>query len=223
MMINRNVRQRVAKLADFIEWDSDPYLVVTDEGRLVWMIDGYTASVQASLFATSAAWRDRHIQLHPQLGEGDRRRLRRHRSACIVFDTHDPIIRAWQAMFPALFKPSSEMPGDSAAARPLSGDCCSGRRPRFIARFTCRIRRRSTTRRTCGMSPRTSTRSRNRARALAPTYVVATLPGESQPEFLLLQSFTPRSKDNLIGVMAARCDPAHYGELVVLAAYRSRA
>ena len=28
MMINRNVRQRVAKLADFIEWDNDPYLVV---------------------------------------------------------------------------------------------------------------------------------------------------------------------------------------------------
>ena len=51
---------------------------------------------------------------------------------------------------------------------------------------------------------------------VAPAYVVATLPGETQAEFLLLQSFTPRSKDNLIGVMAARCDPAHYGELVVL-------
>jgi uncharacterized membrane protein (UPF0182 family) len=34
MMINRNVRQRVAKLADFLEWDSDPYLVVNDDGKL---------------------------------------------------------------------------------------------------------------------------------------------------------------------------------------------
>ena len=46
MMINRNVRERVSKLADFIEWDTDPYLVVTDEGRLVWMIDGYTTSIR---------------------------------------------------------------------------------------------------------------------------------------------------------------------------------
>ena len=44
MMINRNVRDRVSKLADFIAWDSDPYLVITSEGRLVWIVDGYTTS-----------------------------------------------------------------------------------------------------------------------------------------------------------------------------------
>ena len=51
---------------------------------------------------------------------------------------------------------------------------------------------------------------------LAPTYVVATLPGETQPEFLLMIPFTPRSRDNLIGLMMARCDGAHLGEKVVL-------
>jgi uncharacterized membrane protein (UPF0182 family) len=47
-----------------------------------------------------------------------------------------------------------------------------------------------------------------------PTYVVATLPGEKQPEFLLILPFTPRAKDNLIGWMAARCDGDHLGDLV---------
>ena len=47
-----------------------------------------------------------------------------------------------------------------------------------------------------------------------PTYVVATLPGEKQPEFLLILPFTPRGKDNLIGWMAARCDGDHLGNLV---------
>jgi uncharacterized membrane protein (UPF0182 family) len=47
-----------------------------------------------------------------------------------------------------------------------------------------------------------------------PTYVVATLPGEKQPEFLLILPFTPRGKDNLIGWMAARCDGEHLGNLV---------
>jgi uncharacterized membrane protein (UPF0182 family) len=49
-----------------------------------------------------------------------------------------------------------------------------------------------------------------------PTFVVATLPGEQQAEYLLMQSFTPRSKDNLIGVMMARCDGEHLGEIEVL-------
>ncbi|MDQ6706797.1 MAG: UPF0182 family protein, partial [Acidobacteriota bacterium] len=49
-----------------------------------------------------------------------------------------------------------------------------------------------------------------------PTYVVATLPGQDKPEFLLMLSFTPTSKENLIGVMLARCDGEHLGEIVVL-------
>ncbi len=49
---------------------------------------------------------------------------------------------------------------------------------------------------------------------MQPTYVVATLPGEKQPEFLLMLPFTPRGKDNLIGWMAARCDGDKLGELV---------
>ena len=46
--------------------------------------------------------------------------------------------------------------------------------------------------------------------------MVATLPGEDKPEFLLLLPFTPRNKDNLIGLMVARCDGEHLGEIVVL-------
>jgi hypothetical protein len=55
-----------------------------------------------------------------------------------------------------------------------------------------------------------------RPEAVAPTYVVATLPGETEPEFLLMIPFTPRNKDNLIGFMAARCDGDKLGELLFL-------
>jgi len=50
--------------------------------------------------------------------------------------------------------------------------------------------------------------------AVSPTYVVAALPGSSTAEFMLLTTFTPSNKDNLIGVMYARCDGEHLGELV---------
>jgi uncharacterized membrane protein (UPF0182 family) len=52
--------------------------------------------------------------------------------------------------------------------------------------------------------------------SVTPTYVVATLPDQSQAEFLLMLPFTPRGKDNLIGLMAARCDGPALGDIVVL-------
>ena len=55
-----------------------------------------------------------------------------------------------------------------------------------------------------------------RPASVAPTYVVASLPGEDEAEFLLITSFTPRNKDNMIGLMVARCDGERLGELVFL-------
>jgi len=51
---------------------------------------------------------------------------------------------------------------------------------------------------------------------MSPTYVVASLPGEDKAEFLLILPFTPRNKDNMIGLMVARCDGDHLGDVVVL-------
>ncbi|MCZ6543521.1 MAG: UPF0182 family protein, partial [Planctomycetota bacterium] len=44
MMLYRNVSQRLDHLAGFIEWEPDPYLFITEEGRLLWIVDGYTTS-----------------------------------------------------------------------------------------------------------------------------------------------------------------------------------
>src|SRR5260370_35682816 len=42
IMINRNVIERVATLAQFLSWDEDPYMLPTEDGCMVWIIDGYT-------------------------------------------------------------------------------------------------------------------------------------------------------------------------------------
>src|SRR5580692_1044456 len=44
MMIRRRVPERLSQLAGFLKWDSDPYLVITETGRLGWIVDGYTTS-----------------------------------------------------------------------------------------------------------------------------------------------------------------------------------
>ena len=93
-MYVRNPTDRVEKVAPFLTADTDPYPAVVD-GRITWIVDGYTTlanypyAEQMSLGDATAdgpagrAGRlpDEDDQLHPQLGEGHRRRLRRHRHA----------------------------------------------------------------------------------------------------------------------------------------------
>lgn len=214
MLINRNVRQRVSKLAQFIEWDEDPYLVLTGEGRLVWVIDGYTTSNRHPY--------SRRIRLNQT---GTLNYIRNSVKATVdaydgtvlmyVFEPNDPIIRAFNAMFPDLFHPQSQMPADIRQHT---------RYPELLFATQTEIYR------TFHMLDPEAFYNRedlwdiaknvysrpSQPEQLPPTFIVGTLPGETKPEFLLVQAFTPRNKDNLIGLMVARSDGDHLGEIVVL-------
>jgi len=213
MMIRRKVRERVQELAPFLEWDKDPYMVITDAGRLVWMIDGYTTS-EAHPYSRAVDVADigslNYIR-NAVKGTIDAYDGETH---FYVFAPDDPIIDAYQNLFPALFLPATQMPADLRR---------HARFPETLFSVQAEIYR------TYHMlDPQSfynkedvwelalySSGQDNSSTPVTPTYVMATLPGEEQPEFLLLIPFTPRSKNNLIGLMAARCDGAHLGETVV--------
>ena len=71
IMIRRNIQERVRTIAPFLRLDHDPYLVISD-GRLFWMQDAYTTS---NYFPYAQPVQTSRSQLHPQFGEGRRRRL----------------------------------------------------------------------------------------------------------------------------------------------------
>jgi uncharacterized protein len=214
MMIHRKVRDRLQTLAGFLEWETDPYLVITDAGRLVWIVDGYTTSaahpysrsVQVDNIGRVNYIRNA-VKATVDAYDGDTR--------LYVFAPDDPIIAAYQNLFPDLFRPASQMPPDLRA---------HARYPEALFNVQAEIYR------TYHMLDPQSfynkedvwdlarhTSSQNNAtEPVSATYVMATVPGETKPEFLLLLPFTPRAKNNLIGLMAARCDGAHLGELLVL-------
>jgi uncharacterized membrane protein (UPF0182 family) len=54
------------------------------------------------------------------------------------------------------------------------------------------------------------------ATPMDPSYMMAILPNETQPEFVLMTPFTPRNKNNLVGVMMGRCDGPNLGGVSVL-------
>lgn len=214
MMIRRDIRQRVNELAGFLTWDRDPYLVLTPEGRMVWMIDGYTTS-DAHPYAA-------RVQL---AGTGRANYMRNSVKATVdaydgtvnlyVFDEDDPIIQAYRALFPNLLRSATEMPAELRE---------HARYPEVLFRVQAEMYR------TFHMQDAEAFYNKEDAWDIArylnsqdgkpelttPTYIVATLPGETTPEFLLMIPFTPRNKDNLIGFMAARCDGEKLGELLFL-------
>jgi uncharacterized membrane protein (UPF0182 family) len=214
MMIHRKVLDRVQQLAGFLQWDADPYMVITADGRLVWIIDGYTTS-DAHPYSRAVDVADmgsvnyirNAVKATVDAYDGETRMY--------IFAPDDPIIGAYQHLFPDLFRPASEMPADLRA---------HARYPETMFRIQSEIYR------TYHMlDPQAfynkedvwdlalnASGQESGSTPVTPTYVMATVPGENKPEFLLLIPFTPRNKNNLIGLMAARCDGAHLGELVVL-------
>ena len=213
MMIHRRVQDRLEHLTGFLQWDQDPYLVITDDGRLVWMVDGYTTSLSHPYSATlpvaglneGANYIRNAVKATVDAYTG--------KISLYVFDPSDPIIQAYAHLFPKLFRPASEMPADLRR---------HARYPEVLFRAQAEAYRIFHMR-----DPQVFYNKEDiweiahnlfgqsgQPEPVQPTYVVATLPGEKQPEFLLILPFTPRAKDNLIGWMAARCDGEHLGDLV---------
>ena len=214
MMIRRKIKDRLEELAAFIQWDADPYLVISSSGHMFWMVDGYTVS-DSHPYSRSV-----NVQ-----GLGSVNYIRNSVKATVdaydgetrlyIFAPDDPIVRAYQRLFPTLFHAAGEMPADLRA---------HARYPETMFRLQAEIYRtyhmldpqafynkedlwdlaRYVSAQNTGPEP------------VSPTYVMASLPSQDKPEFLLLTPFTPRSKDNLIGLMLARCDGEHLGEIVVL-------
>jgi uncharacterized protein len=213
MMIHRKVRDRLQTLAPFLQWDTDPYLVINDAGHLVWIVDGYTTSeahpysraVDVPAFGSLNYIRNA-VKATVDAYDGE--------THMYLFAADDPIIAAYQNLFPELFLPAAQMPADLRR---------HARFPEMLFSVQAEIYR------TYHMlDPQSfynkedvwelalhSSGQDNTSAPVTPTYVMATLPGEDKPEFMLLIPFTPKSKNNLIGLMAARCDGGHLGETVV--------
>lgn len=213
MMIHRHVRRRLGHLAGFLHWDGDPYLVITDDGRLVWIVDGYTTSRSHPYSATlpvaglraGANYIRNSVKATVDAYTG--------KMALYIFDPDDPIIQAYRNLFGQLFRPASDMPADLRR---------HARYPEVLFRtqaeayrsFHMRDPQVFYNKEDVWEIARSLYGQSGKPEPMQPTYVVATLPGERDPEFLLMLPFAPRGKDNLIGWMAARCDGERLGELI---------
>jgi len=208
VLYHREIRDRVRTALPFLMWDSDPCLVITDDGRLVWMFDAYTRST-------------RYPYSQPA-GDGTNY-LRNSVKAVIdaydgtitayIADSTDPIIQTYGRIFPGIFHAMSEMPADIRAHLRYPDDLFRVQTGLYTLYhmeqpdiFYHREDQWQIPMSVAGQDG-------NRDPFLR--HMVMKLPGETQEEFIVMTPFTPREKDNLAAWMVARMDGDHYGELVV--------
>jgi hypothetical protein len=213
MMLYRNVSQRLEHLAGFIHWDPDPYLVITDEGRLVWIVDGYTASdrhpYSASVFVPEFGRPINYVRNSVKAVVDAYNGM----TTLYVFDEEDPIIQAYRNLFPELFKNEADMPpSERAHARYPEG--LFRIQAEIYLNFHMKDPEVFYTKEDVWEVARSLSGDAGRAAPMSPTYIVTSLPDGDKPEFVLMLPFSPRGKDNLIGWMAARCDGEKLGELL---------
>jgi len=223
VLINRNIRDIVNGVAPFLTYDKDAYIVVSNEGRLFWMLDAFTES---DYFPYST---------HHDVAGNSLNYIRNSVKVVIdayngtvnfyVFDNQDPIINAYRRVFPNLFKDASEMPADLRA---------HVRYPETLVRAQGEVYSLYHTQNpkvffqredvwSFAQQNTVTAEGKKETVPIDPYYVMMQLPGEQQKnEFVLILPFTPASRNNMIGWMAGRSDGEHYGKLVVYNFPKSR-
>ncbi len=223
VLIHRNIRELVNGIAPFLIYDNDPYIVVSNEGRLFWMMDAFTES---STYPYSR---------HHDVGANNINYIRNSVKVVIdayngttrfyVFDNQDPIIATYRATFPSLFEDASQMPADLRA---------HVRYPETLIRVQGEVYGLYHTQSAKVFFQREDVwnvaqqvgldqQNQKRVQPIDPYFVLMQLPGETtHNEFVLIFPFTPAGRNNLIGWMAGRCDGDNYGKLLIFNFPKSR-
>ena len=209
----RNVTARARKALPFLRFDRDPYLVLTDDGTLQWILDAYTASDDypyAQRLSDGTTYMRNSVKLVIDAYNGS--------LTAYVTVPSDPLIRTWARIFPGIFVPLDRMPAGLRAHI---------RYPDEIYRIQANLYA------TYHMDApqdfyhredqwQIPVDAEQAEKVPFMRHLVMRLPEESKAEYIYMVPYTPRGKDNLSAWMVARNDGAAYGRLRVYRLSRQR-
>jgi len=208
IMINRNIQERVNKVAPFLGYDKDPYIVISKEGKLFWMQDAYTISSNYPYSTPVKGGYFNYIRNSVKVvidaynGTMD----------FYIIDQKDPVVNVYQNIFPQLFKNFDQMPDDLKEHIRYPKDLFQIQAELYSTYHM--------------MDPDVfynkedywntpnEIYAENEIR-MEPYYIVTRLPGHEREEFILMTPFTPSTKNNMIAWLAAKNDQPDYGNLIV--------
>jgi len=209
-MYYRNIKERVQKVLPFLKLDKDPYIVVTKDGKLKWICDGYTVSnkypysqiVGSSITSQGINYIRNSIKIIIDAYDGSMK--------FYVVEPEDPVIQTYAKIFENTFLPFEEMPNDLKEHIRYPEDMFSYQ----VALYTIYHMKEPQifyNKEDQWEIPRIS---EDRMDPMM-RHIIMKLPEEEKEEYILMIPFTPQKKDNLSAWMVARSDGENYGKLAI--------
>ena len=218
LLFHRTLADRVPRIAPFLRYDKDPYVVISG-GGLTYVWDAYTTSDR---FPHSSYFSPGDLPETTRFGGGPFNYIRNSVKVTVdaydgtmtfyVADASDPIIRAWQGVFPDLFRPISGMPSELAdhIRVPEGG---FNVQTRMYGRY--HVTDAGTFYQNNDLWTVPEAKASDQSLPSEAYYVIMRMPGEPEAEFLLLQPMVPTNRPNMIAWVAARNDGDNYGHVRV--------
>ncbi|MBW2203606.1 MAG: UPF0182 family protein, partial [Deltaproteobacteria bacterium] len=210
IMYNRRIARRASLIAPFLDYDGDPYAVVSG-GEIYWIQDAYTTS---NMYPYSrrdyGRFRNKglnyirnSVKVTIDAYNGD--------VVFYIMDENDPIVKTYASIFPDLFKPFSEMPDDLKKHIRYPKDLFDIQVGTYTKYHMTDVQVFYNQEDLWQIPDELYGESRQK---MEPYYIIIKLPEEEKEEFLLMLPFTPSKKDNMVGWLAARSDLPNYGNLL---------
>lgn len=211
LLIHREVKDRVSQLAPWLTVDGDPYIVADQSsGHYVWVVD---ANVKTDLYPES--FRDADGTSYQRNAVKAVVDARTCQTTLYAVDLTEPLTAAYNAIYPGLLQPLGQMPTNLRAHLRYPADLFSAQtrafaqahidptRPLDLYSGTDVFRLSQESGQSSVLADATDS---------APHYVELVLPGETQPRFVLLQTFSPKNTSSgsasnaMTEWLAAVCD-----------------
>ncbi|MCU0478576.1 MAG: UPF0182 family protein [Chloroflexi bacterium] len=220
LLMHRSLGDRLGRIAPFLAYDKDPYIVVDGSGEMVWIQDAYTLTNRypnaqefsgsslgegSGLAGTTFNYLRNSVKIVMDVYDGS--------MTFYVADPSDPLIRAWQGVFPTLFRPLTELPDDLRAHLRVPEELFNVQ-TRVFASYHVTDPLTFFQGDDLWTVPQNPTVQSGQL-PLEAYYVYMRMPGEAEPEFLLLQPMVPKERPNMISWVAARNDGDEYGNVRV--------
>ena len=211
VMFHRVITDRDRTIAPFLAYDSDPYMVVGENGHLYWIHDAYTTTNMFPYSEPVNLSRDRSgvnyirnsVKVVIDAYNGD--------VSYYIIDPSDPLVQTYSKIFPVLFKPVKDMPKFLKAHIRYPMDLFIIQ-AKMYATYHMTDPQVFYNREDLWSIPQEI--YKNTQQSILPYYIIMKLPGEESEEFILMLPLTPSKKDNMVAWMCARCDGDNYGQLL---------
>lgn len=113
ILINRNIIDRAKTLMPYLLYDENPYMVVDDDGNLIWVLDAYTTSNNYPFSQKTTIQQDALNKLELNYIRNSIKVLIDAYNGTIKFyitDKNDPIASAYANIYPDLFEEEEKIP-----------------------------------------------------------------------------------------------------------------